>query len=94
MSRTVHCFKLKQELPGLDFVPFDDALGERIYQEISAEGWRQWIEYSKRLINEYRLDLVTPEAFHMLHKKCEEFLFTDSAAAEPAMYKPADGHKH
>lgn len=94
MSRTVHCFKLKQELPGLDFVPFDDALGERIYQEISAEGWRQWIEYSKRLINEYRLDLVTPEAFHMLHKKCEEFLFTDSAAAEPEMYKPAAGHKH
>ncbi|MBL9008955.1 MAG: oxidative damage protection protein [Myxococcales bacterium] len=94
MSRTVQCFKLKQELPGLDFVPFDDDLGERIYNEISAEAWRQWIEYSKRLINEYRLDLVTPEAFHMLHKKCDEFLFTDSAAAEPAMYKPADEHKH
>ena len=94
MTRMVFCKKLKKELPALDFVPFDDELGERIYNEISADGWREWIEHSKRLINEYRLDLVTPEAFHLLHKKCDEFLFSDTAAAEPAMYKPTDGHDH
>jgi len=94
MSRMVFCHKLKKELPALDFVPFDDELGERIYNEISADGWREWIEYSKRLINEYRLDLVTAEAFHLLHKKCEEFLFTETQAAEPAMYKPTDSHGH
>lgn len=94
MTRMVFCKKLKKELPALDFVPFDDELGERIYNEISADGWREWIEHSKRLINEYRLDLVTPEAFHLLHKKCDEFLFSDTAAAEPAMYKPTGGHDH
>ena len=92
MTRMVQCKKLNQELPGLDFVPFDDELGERIYDNISADAWRQWIEHSKRLINEYRLDLVTPEAFHMLHKRCDEFLFGGGDVAEPEQYKPtADG---
>lgn len=88
MTRMVQCKKMNQELPGLTFVPFDDALGERIYNEISAEGWHQWIEHSKRMINEYRLDLVTVEAFEMLHQKCEEFLFGTGVQAEPPMFKP------
>jgi len=88
MAQMVFCKKLKREEPGLDFVPFDDELGERIYNEISAEAWHLWIEHSKRLINEYRLDLVTPEAFHFLHKRCEEFLFGEEEDAPPPMYKP------
>ena len=92
MTRMVNCKKMNAELPGLDFVPFDDELGERIYNEISAEGWRQWIEHSKRLINEYRLDLVTPEAFHFLHKACDEFLFGKGGEAPP-MFKPEE-HRH
>lgn len=92
MARMVNCKKMKAELPGLDFVPFDDELGERIYDTISAEGWRQWIEHSKKLINEYRLDLVTPEAFSFLHKACDEFLFGNGGEAPP-MYKP-ETHNH
>lgn len=91
MSRTVMCTKLHRELPALDFVPFDDELGTRIYNEISEEAWRLWLEHSKRMINEYRLDLVTPEAFEFLHKRCEEFLFGDGSDAPPPMYKP-EGH--
>jgi Fe-S cluster biosynthesis and repair protein YggX len=29
MARMVQCKKLNRELPGLDFAPFDDELGER-----------------------------------------------------------------
>lgn len=83
MVRMVHCAKLKRELPGLDFQPFDDELGERIYNEISADAWRMWIEHSKMLINEYRLDLVTPEAYNLLHKRCEDFLFGEGSAPPP-----------
>ena len=60
MARMVLCKKLGRELPALTFQPFDDELGERIYNEISAEAWSMWLEHSKMLINEYRLDLVTP----------------------------------
>jgi Fe-S cluster biosynthesis and repair protein YggX len=88
MARIVHCKKLAQDLPGLDFVPFDDELGERIYDQISAQAWQQWIEHSKKMINEYRLDLVTVEAFNFLHKACDEFLFSGNEAPPPPMFKP------
>ena len=87
MARMVQCKKLGQELPGLTFQPFDDELGLRIYNEISAQGWQAWLEHSKMLINEYRLDLVTPEAFHLLHDRCEQFLFGEGSAP-PAEFQP------
>ena len=94
-TRLVNCKKLQRELPGLDFVPFDDALGERIHNEISAQAWQMWLEHSKMLINEYRLDLVTPQAFEFLHKRCDEFFFGEGSALPPD-FKPDDkgGHGH
>lgn len=88
-QRTVLCKKLKSVLPGLSFVPFDDELGKRIYQEISADAWKMWLEHSKMLINEYRLDLMSPQSFQFLHERCEAFLFGDGSAA-PADYKPTE----
>ena len=89
MAHTVNCQKLGRELPGLDFVPFDDELGDRIYDHISSEAWRMWLEHSKMLINEYRLDLVTPEAFDFLHKRCEEYFFGEGSAVPPDYKAPA-----
>lgn len=86
MERTVFCKKLHKELPGLTFQPFDDELGERIYKEISEDAWKMWLEHSKMLINEYRLDLVTMQAFQFLHERCEAFFFGDGSAA-PAEYQ-------
>jgi Fe-S cluster biosynthesis and repair protein YggX len=88
MSRMVLCAKLGRELPALTFQPFDDELGERIYNEVSAEAWSMWLEHSKMIINEYRLDLVTPEAFNLLHNRCEQFFFGEGSAPPPE-FKPA-----
>ena len=49
MSRMVKCAKLGEELPGLPYKPFNDALGQRIYDNISAKAWQDWIEHSKRI---------------------------------------------
>ena len=82
MNRFVLCKKLNRELPGLDFYPFDDELGEKIYHHISAEAWQLWLEYSKKLINEYRLDLVSEKSFLFLHDQCALFLFDPSSPEE------------
>ena len=37
--RTVFCQKLQKTLPGLDAAPWPGALGQRIYEHISAEAW-------------------------------------------------------
>ena len=94
MAHMVQCKKLSRELPGLDFIPFDDELGERIYREISAEGWKMWLEHSKMLINEYRLDLVTAQAFEFLHTRSQEFFFGEGSALPPDFKTAEKGHRH
>ena len=83
MSRMVKCAKLGEELPGLPYKPFNDALGQRIYDQISAKAWQEWIEHSKRLVNEYRLDLTSKKAHDVLKEQCEEFLFGAGGQAPP-----------
>src|SRR6266568_1451395 len=45
----VLCAKLHQELPGLDEPPFDTALGQKIYENVSQQAWNQWTEFCKML---------------------------------------------
>jgi len=79
----VQCAKLGAELPGLSYKPFADALGQRIFESISQEAWALWIEHSKRLVNEYRLDLTQKKAHEVLKEQCELFLFGDGSAPPP-----------
>lgn len=92
MSRMVTCAKLGETLPGMPFKPFNDALGQRIYDQISAKAWQDWIEHSKRIVNEYRLDLTSKKAHEVLKEQCEDFLFGTGGKA-PAEYVPVS-HKH
>ena len=52
--RMVMCKKLQRELPGLDTVPWPGELGQRVYDNISAEAWKMWEERMKMILNEYR----------------------------------------
>ena len=62
-GRAVFCVKLQKEAPGLDEVPFDGhPLGQRIYENVSKEAWKGWVEHMKMIMNEYRLNLGQPEA--------------------------------
>lgn len=88
MPRMVRCAKLGAELPGLPYKPFADALGQRIYDSISQEAWTQWVEHSKRIVNEYRLDLTQKKAHEVLKEQCEQFLFGDGQVAAPPEYVP------
>lgn len=76
----VMCVKFKQEMPGLDEPPFDNPLGARIYNNVSAEAWRLWQEHCKMVINEYRLNPATKQAQELIVKQLEEFLFGEGSA--------------
>src|SRR3954454_7747624 len=94
MSRMVKCVKLGETLPGLPYKPFNDDLGQRIYDTISAKAWQDWIEHSKKIVNEYRLDLTSKKAHEVLKEQCEEFLFGGGAVAAPPGYVPEKPHEH
>ena len=87
MARMVHCVKLNEELEGLDFVPFPDELGQRIYDNISKEAWQMWINHSVMVINEYRLNLATTEAQEIYDRHLEEFFFGEGTEKPPG-YRP------
>lgn len=88
MSRMVTCAKLGQALPGLPFKPFNDALGQRIFDSVSAQAWQLWIEHSKKLVNEYRLDLTQKKAHDVLKEQCAAFLFGEGQVSTPSEYVP------
>ena len=85
--RMVQCVKLGRELPGLKRRPYPGDLGQRVFDEISAQAWNDWVEHSKMIINEYRINSADPAAIKQLMEQCEAFLFGDGIAA-PEGYVP------
>ncbi len=87
-ARKVLCAKFQREMEGLAEVPFEGhPLGQKIYESISKEAWKLWVEHMKMLMNEYRLNLGTSEAQEFLLKQMEQYFFGDGAAF-PAGYVP------
>lgn len=79
----VKCAKLGKELPGLDWQPYPGDLGKRIYEEISEQGFKMWLEQAKLIINEYRMNLADPASQKMLLEQCEKYFFGEGAQMPP-----------
>ena len=92
-ERMVKCIKLHRELPGLDKPPFNDALGQKIYENVSKEGWRMFKEHFKMVMNEYRLALGTDEANQIFEKQVEDFFFGPGSTLPPG-YIPPKTNQH
>ncbi len=87
-GRKVMCVKFQREMPGLDEPPLDNPLGQRIFENVSKEAWKMWIEQMKMIMNEYRLNLGTQEAQEFLLKQMEDYFFGDGAALPPGFVPP------
>ncbi len=85
----VMCKKLGKELPGLGFKPFPNELGQRIFDNISQEAWKMWLEYFKMIMNEYRLSPADPRSNEILFKQAEQFFFGEGAQLPPDYQPPA-----
>ena len=82
MTRMVHCIKLGREAEGLDFPTYPGELGKRIYEQVSKEAWKSWLEQQKMLVNEMRLNLADAKARKYLAEQMEKHFF--GAGAEVA----------
>ncbi|MGH9518554.1 MAG: oxidative damage protection protein [Terriglobales bacterium] len=83
MARLVYCVKFGKELPGLEEPPWPGELGQRIFENVSAQGWNLWKEHAKMIMNEYRLAPWTPEAQKLLGEQLEQFFFGQGAQLPP-----------
>jgi Fe-S cluster biosynthesis and repair protein YggX len=82
-GRTVFCVKLQRELPGLDTPPWPGELGQRVFENVSAQAWKMWEDRQKMILNEYRLMPWQKEAQQLMATQMEEFFFGQNAALPP-----------
>ena len=82
----VNCVVLGEQAPGLDRVPYPGELGQRIFDNVSAEGWRQWIERQTMIINlpgspkgarENGLSTIDPASLEILEQHMLGFIFKE-----------------
>jgi Fe-S cluster biosynthesis and repair protein YggX len=81
----VQCVKLGREAEGLDFPTYPGELGKRIYENVSKEAWRLWLDHQTMLMNEYRLNPLDPKARKFLEQEMEKFFFGEGS-------KPPEGY--
>ena len=94
MTRTVKCVVLGEEAPGLDKVPYPGELGQRIFDNVSAEGWRQWIERQTMIINENGLSTIDPASLEVLEQHMLGFIFKEGEMGQqPAGFRAPGAKK-
>jgi Fe-S cluster biosynthesis and repair protein YggX len=89
MARMVKCIKLGRETEGLDFPPYPGELGKRIFENVSKEAWKQWLEQQKMLVNENRLSLADMKARDYLVEQMEKYFFGSGADVAAGYIPPS-----
>jgi Fe-S cluster biosynthesis and repair protein YggX len=85
----VNCVKLQREAEGLDFPPYPGALGKRIFESVSKEAWKGWLDQQKMLINENRLNLADAKARKYLEQQMERHFFGEGADTASGYIPPS-----
>jgi Fe-S cluster biosynthesis and repair protein YggX len=94
MSRMVFCKVLKKEAPGLETMTYPGEIGERIFNEVSDEGWKQWLERLTSIINENSLNTADPDSIKVIEQHMLGFLFDEGDLGKlPDGFTPQGGKK-
>ena len=89
MARMVMCVKLQREAEGLDFAPYPGEIGRRLYDNVSKEAWKAWLEHQKMLVNENRLNLSDARSRKYLEAQMLAHFFGDGAEKATGYVPPA-----
>lgn len=100
-QRFIYCSKLQKEAPGIDeddlqgsiALEMIESLGgtdlrQRIHEHISVEAWELWKGFLTMILNEYRLNVMDPQADEFIRQQMEEFFFGEGAALPPGYVPP------
>lgn len=77
MPRMVDCVVLKTSAEGLEEPPLPGELGQRIFENVSAEGWGQWLDRLQMIMNENQLTSAEPESQEIIEQHMVGFLFDE-----------------
>ena len=88
MTRMVQCVKLNKEAEGLEYLPYPGELGQKVYENVSKEGWQQWVSHQTMLLNEYRLSPIDPKARKFLEEEMDKFFFGEGSETPKGFVDP------
>lgn len=94
MARMVNCVVLKREEEGLDAPPHPGEIGRRIYENVSKEGWQQWLQRLQMIINENQLNTADSMSIELIEKHMLGFFFDEGDyGGLPQGFRAAGGKK-
>lgn len=94
MADKVQCVVLKQEAEVMDAPPHPGALGIRIFENVSKEGWKKWLERLTTIINENGLNTADPRNLELIEKHMKGFFFQEGDYGQvPAGFQQGGGKK-
>jgi len=94
MARVVQCVVLNLEAEGLDTVPHPGELGQKIYENVSKDGWQKWLERLTIIINENGLSTADPASIEVIERHMVGFLFSEGEMGDlPGGFSPPGAKK-
>ncbi|MGD8515227.1 MAG: oxidative damage protection protein [Granulosicoccaceae bacterium] len=93
MARTVQCVVTNKQAEGLDKPPYPGELGQRIYDNVSKEGWQQWLERLTMIINENGLNTADPRSIEVIEMHMRGFFFKEGDMGQLPQGFQAGGRK-
>lgn len=89
MTRMVNCVVLGSEEPGMERVPYPGELGQRIFNNVSEQGWKDWLQRQTMIINENGLSTVDPASLSLIEMHMVGFLFKEGdLGQQPDGFRP------
>jgi len=90
MTRIVQCVVLNKQAEGLEAPPHPGELGERIYENVSKQGWVKWLERLSAIINENGLNTADPKTIELVESHMKGFLFGEGNLGQtPGGFRPS-----
>ena len=86
-ERIVHCIKLGKDLPGLTKPPIPGEVGKMVYEQVSKEAFKGFLDYFKMIANEYRIDLMSSESDKLFEDQMKAYFFGEGTKL-PNEYTP------
>ncbi len=94
MPNMIQCVVLGQEAEALDAPPHPGELGQRIFANVSKDGWKRWLDFLTTVINENGLNTADPRSIGLIEKHMLGFFFGEGDYGRiQAGFRPIDGNK-
>ncbi len=92
MANKVQCVVLKAEAEGMEIPPYPGELGQRVFENVSKEGWKQWLERLTTIINENSLNTADTKNIELIEKHMQGFFFAEGDYGQaPAGFNAGGG---